>query len=136
MQGIVRPTQTVATFRKRAQWQLICASLVASCTTPVGAHDIYTHVTNKWGISCCDGTDCRAVRYRVRTGGVQMLIDDEWFYIPEDLIEYRTLDGDTGETGGGHWCGRHSHGESWTYIKTYCAFLPPRVTSAGPIPVR
>jgi hypothetical protein len=37
--------------------------------------------------------------------GVQMLLDDEWVGVPNDAIQYRSLDGDTGETRGGHWCG-------------------------------
>ena len=34
-----------------------------------------------------------------------MLIDQQWLAIPSDALEYRALDGDTGETNGGHWCG-------------------------------
>ena len=32
-------------------------------------------------------------------------IDQKWLAIPPDSIEYRALNGDTGETNGGHWCG-------------------------------
>jgi hypothetical protein len=34
-----------------------------------------------------------------------MLLDDEWIRVPNDVIQYRSLDGDSGETRGGHWCG-------------------------------
>src|SRR5262249_2614817 len=34
-----------------------------------------------------------------------MLLDDEWVRVPNKVIQYRSLDGDTGETRGGHWCG-------------------------------
>jgi hypothetical protein len=30
----------------------------------------------------------------------------EWIYINDDIIQYRTLDGDDGKTNGGHWCGQ------------------------------
>jgi hypothetical protein len=30
---------------------------------------------------------------------------DEWVGVPNNVIQYRSLDGDTGETRGGHWCG-------------------------------
>ena len=58
-----------------------------------------------------------------------MLIDGSWFYIDPDYIEYRALDGDTGETNGGHWCGRHASTPytTWTFFQTYCAFLPPNL---------
>jgi hypothetical protein len=34
-----------------------------------------------------------------------MLVDDEWVGVPNDVIKYRSLDADTGETRGGHWRG-------------------------------
>src|SRR5262249_62187291 len=55
--------------------------------------------------SCCDDRDCRPAHYRVTSAGVEMLLDDEWVGVPNDVIQYRSLDGDTGETRGGHWCG-------------------------------
>jgi hypothetical protein len=38
-------------------------------------------------------------------------------------LQYRALDGDTGETAGGHWCGAPD--ESGHSFFTYCAILPP-----------
>ena len=112
--------------------RLVFVVLIAVCTTPVQAHDIYTHLKNKRGASCCDGSECRPAPYRVGAWGVQMRIDGSWFDIHHDLIEYRSIEGDTGETGGGHWCGRHEQApySTWTYFKTYCAFLPPNLASA------
>jgi hypothetical protein len=50
-----------------------------------------------------------------------MLIGGQWIVVPNDTIQYRALDGDTGETAGGHWCGL-SGGH---VTVTYCAILPP-----------
>jgi hypothetical protein len=47
-------------------------------------------------------------------------VDGEWLTVPEDTIQYRTLEGDPGETRGGHWCGLMAFGNL-----TYCAILPP-----------
>ena len=58
--------------------------------------------------------------YRITHGAVQMLVDGEWFSVPEETIQYRALEGDTGETRGGHWCGLMVFGNL-----THCAILPP-----------
>jgi hypothetical protein len=98
---------------------------------PVAAHDIYTKLTNASGRSCCDGSECRPARYRVTGSGVEMLINSRWVYIPRGMIQYRTLEGDMGETAGGHWCGE-PYEEGFI---TYCAFLPPNLSSATlPLP--
>jgi len=52
-----------------------------------------------------------------------MLIGDKWIAIPHGKLQYRTLEGDTGETAGGHWCGAPD--ESGLSFFTYCAILPP-----------
>jgi hypothetical protein len=111
---------------------LACVALLAISTTPVQSHDIYTDLKSKRGASCCDGSDCRPVHYRVKGGGVQMLIDRAWFSIPGDLIDYRAIDGDMGETNGGHWCGHRISSTilGYDYLKTDCAFLPPNMTLA------
>jgi hypothetical protein len=72
-----------------------------------------------------------------------MLLDDEWIHVPNDVIQYRSLDGDTGETGGGHWCGvtnwnQQDQAPGFEYpphpnhpalhpsrFSTRCAILPP-----------
>jgi len=50
-----------------------------------------------------------------------MLISGQWIAVPNDTIQYRALDGDTGETAGGHWCGL----PGGHVAVTYCAILPP-----------
>ncbi|GJD97711.1 hypothetical protein [Methylobacterium iners] len=93
---------------------------------PIDAHDIYTHLKSQSGNSCCDNSDCRPAPYRVKSSGVEMLIGEDWVWVPRAMVEHRALDGDTGETNGGHWCGERYEGG---YI-TYCAFLPPDLASA------
>src|SRR5262249_6707582 len=74
--------------------------LTVTCTE---AHDIYTGLKDHLGeSSCCNETDCRPAHYRVTAAGVDMLLDDEWVRVPNDIIQYRRLNGDTGETNGGH----------------------------------
>jgi hypothetical protein len=94
------------------------------------AHDIYSHLRDRWGNSCCDEKDCRPVPYRVTPTGVQMFVDGEWIAVPDYAIQYRALSGDTGETDGGHWCGiiRDGHGDRVEY-STLCAVLPPNPTA-------
>src|SRR6266508_6522718 len=69
-------------------------------------HDIYSGLKDHRGeASCCDERDCRPAHYRVTSAGVEMLLDDEWVRVPDSVVQYRSLHGDTDETGGGHWCG-------------------------------
>jgi hypothetical protein len=84
-------------------------TMIAILILPVACaegHDIYSGLMDRLGqSSCCDERDCRPAHYRVTSAGVEMLLDDEWVGVPNDVIQYRSLDGDTGETRGGHWCG-------------------------------
>jgi hypothetical protein len=84
---------------------LVLAALITGFLLPGNAHDLYSRLRNAGGESCCDDTDCRPVPYRIRSGGVQMLIDGDWIDIPRRVIQYQALAGDTGEADGGHWCG-------------------------------
>jgi hypothetical protein len=54
-----------------------------------------------------------------------MFVNGRWFAVPAARLEYRALEGDTGETAGGHWCGEPYDGGQITY----CAFLPPNLAS-------
>ena len=54
-----------------------------------------------------------------------MLVNDRWIWVPAGKIEYRTIEGDSADTAGGHWCGEPYDGG---YI-TYCAFLPPTMAN-------
>ena len=100
---------------------------IAHCLSPAQAHDIYAHLTDRLGRSCCDNGDCRPAHYRITSAGVDMLVGDKWIAIPRGKLQYRLLDGDTGETGGGHWCGAPDEGHSYF---TYCAILPPALALA------
>jgi hypothetical protein len=104
-----------------AKLWLICVALVALADT-CQAHDIYSHLTDRADRSCCNNGDCRPAQYRTTPSGVEMLIADKWIAIPRGKLQYRILNGDTGETAGGHWCGAPD--ESGTF-STYCAILPP-----------
>ena len=101
-------------------------------------HDIYSGLKDHRGeASCCDERDCRPAHYRITPAGVEMLLDDEWVRVPDSVVQYRRLDGDTGETGGGHWCGvtnwngfeypphPHHPGLHPSRFYTRCVILPP-----------
>ena len=99
------------------------------------AHDIYSPLKDRGGRGCCDDGDCRPAPYRVRPTGVQMFVEGEWIGVPNAVIQYRALLGDTGETDGGHWCGRFENGAGFQMgYATYCAILPPNPTAiSGPV---
>jgi hypothetical protein len=102
------------------------AALSVGLELPTEAHDIYSHLNDATGASCCNDRDCRPAPFRVTPTGVQMLVNGEWLKVPDDAIQYRSLLGDSGETGGGHWCGsvRDAHGNRVLHL-THCAVLPP-----------
>ena len=70
---------------------LLVAVLVLNLPSPLQAHDIYSHLVDAAGRSCCDDRDCRPVPYRMTAGGVTMLIDERWIDVPEETIQYRAL---------------------------------------------
>ena len=110
---------------------LVAVVLVTSL--PLQAHDIYSHLRDEAGGSCCEDRDCQPVPYRFIASGVQMFVDKRWIDVPSDRIQYRALPGDTGETGGGHWCGStyppdFSDGGALSITK--CAILPPQSAAA------
>jgi hypothetical protein len=113
------------------------AILILSAACAEG-HDIYSGLKDHRGqSSCCDERDCRPAHYRITSASVEMLLDDEWVRVPNDVIQYRSLDGDTGETRGGHWCGvtnwngfeypphPHHPGLHPSRFYTRCVILPP-----------
>jgi hypothetical protein len=119
---------------------MMIAMLILSVPCAEG-HDIYSGLMDRLGeSSCCNERDCRPAHYRVTSAGVEMLLDDEWVGVPNNVIQYRSLDGDTGETGGGHWCGvtnwnqvpgfeyppiLNDPGLHLSRFSTRCAILPP-----------
>jgi len=97
-------------------------------------HDIYSNILDKNGARCCDQLDCRPAHFRVTPVGVKMLVHTIWITVPNDVIQYRSLVGDTGETGGGHWCGIADWGMDSSgadpALRTLCAILPPNFAVA------
>ena len=112
-----------------AAWRLaalVFLAITAYWPAPVEAHDIYTTLKDRFGGSCCSEHDCRPTHYRITAAGVQMLVNGKWIVVPDQTIQYRTVEGDTGETAGGHWCGFESVAGS----ATRCAILPPSSASS------
>jgi hypothetical protein len=116
-----------------ARTAFVAAVLAVSLPLPIQAHDIYSHLRDEGGGSCCDDQDCRPALYRFTARGVQMYVDQQWIKVPNERIQYRALPGDRGETGGGHWCGStYEPIPSPVEIlhTTTCAILPPQAASA------
>ena len=118
---------------KSLKLALFVALLLLDPELPSEAHDIYSHLTDPAGASCCSEHDCRPVPYRVTKTGVQMCLDGDWDHVPDGTIQYRALPGDTGETRGGYWCGPaiYEYGGRAVRHVTHCAILPPNFTSAS-----
>ena len=109
---------------------LFAVLLFVGFEPPTEAHDIYSPLRDKAGRNCCDDGDCRPAPYRMRPTGVQMFVEGKWIWVPDHTIQYRALPGDTGETDGGHWCGRFENGPGYELgYATYCAILPPNPTA-------
>ena len=113
--------------------ELLVAICLISFEPPTEAHDVYSPLKDRWGNSCCDDRDCQLAPYRLTARGVQMLVDRHWIDVPSDKIQYLAVPGDTGVTGGGHWCGfadaPNRMDPEALYI-TRCAILPPQSASA------
>ncbi|MBQ0820055.1 hypothetical protein KBI52_07485 [Microvirga sp. HBU67558] len=109
---------------------LFTAMALLGSAPPTEAHDIYSPLRDRLGHSCCHEGDCRPAPYRVTPTGVQMLVEGQWIGVLDFTIQYRVLLGDTGETDGGHWCGRFENGPGFMMgYATYCAILPPNPTA-------
>ena len=119
-----------AAFGRAVTWPLTSALLsfgiAVNWPATIKAHDIYTLLKDSSGRSCCSDHDCRPAHYRLSPAGVHMLVGGEWIVVPNAVVQYRSLEGDTGETAGGHWCGL-----SGGFVTvTYCAILPPSSASS------
>jgi hypothetical protein len=111
----------------------VAAVFITNLPLPIQAHDIYSHLTDQGGKSCCDDGDCRPAPFRLTASGVEMFVDGQWISVPSEKVQYRALPGDRGETGGGHWCGStYEPIPSPVEIlhTTTCAILPPQAASA------
>ena len=107
--------------------------LVTSLPLPIQAHDIYSHLKDQAGASCCDDGDCRPAHYQLIASGLHMFVDGRWIKVPNNKVQYRALPGDTGETAGGHWCGAAYETDGANFDAAYvtqCAILPPQAASA------
>ena len=109
---------------------LISTVLITSLPLPIQAHDPYTTLKDRHGRPCCNSLDCQPAPYQVTPRGVRMFVDGHWVDVPSETIQYVILSGDTGETGGGHWCGQGYEPDgvdpNMLYV-TKCAILPPQV---------
>ncbi|WP_201841820.1 hypothetical protein [Microvirga zambiensis] len=65
-------------------------------------HDIYSHLKNEEGASCCDSTDCRPAPYRYVSGDLQMFVDGKSIEVLDTVVQYRPLLGETGEPAAGN----------------------------------
>ena len=104
------------------RWALTALIFAAHWPVSGRAHDIYMGLRDGARRRCCNDADCRPAPYRITPTGVQMFADGRWYAVPERTIQHRALPGDTGETGGAHWCGGLDP-DGW--IRTHCAILPP-----------
>jgi hypothetical protein len=95
------------------------------------AHDIYSPLVDNHGGSCCHDRDCRPAPYRLTASDVEMFVEGKWIAVPAETIVYRALPGDTGETGGGHWCGVRYDADLGNIYLTRCAVLPPQAAALG-----
>src|SRR3954467_1644400 len=73
------------------------------------------------GLETPEGVSLHAGWYKL-----QMFVDGRWIEVPSEQIQYRALLGDTGETGGGHWCGAAFEPSLGSLYITRCAILPPK----------
>jgi len=105
----------------------LLSAIPALTPWPAQAHDIYGKLVGKHGESCCHDHDCRPAPWRIVNGEVPMLVEGEWVGINDELIQYRTLEGDDGKTKGGHWCG-NAYANDASPLLTFCAVLPPRTS--------
>ncbi len=64
----------------------VAVVLAVSLPLPIQAHDIYSHLRDAGGGSCCDDTDCRPALHRVTASGVQMFVDQRWIDVPSSTI--------------------------------------------------
>jgi hypothetical protein len=109
----------------------VSAVLVSGLALPLQAHDIYSDLVDRTGASCCDDRDCQPAPYRFTASGLQMFVDKRWIDVPAETVQYHALEGDTGKTSGGHWCGSAKEFDSMAaFYITKCAILPPQSASA------
>jgi hypothetical protein len=62
--------------------------LLALCIgpQPSAAHDIYSHLVDSEGASCCNEIDCAPASFRVTPIGIQMLVHGRWIAVPDNTV--------------------------------------------------
>ena len=70
---------------------VVAAVLVTSLLRPTLARDIYSHLRDETGASCCDDRDCRPALYQVSATGVKMFVDGRWIDGPREWTQYSAL---------------------------------------------
>jgi hypothetical protein len=129
--AVVLRCRAAATASKYSKLLLAGVVVGAIWTDPLLSHDLYGNLADKNGQSCCNKNDCRPAHFLVSPSGIAMLVEGTWLRVPDDLVVYRVLHGDSGETSGGHWCGSIDWGQDgpghthYPLSVTYCAILPP-----------
>lgn len=104
---------------------MTCA-LACVCAMPASAHRAdsgqdYSKFRQRNGTSCCNGEDCRPVRYQVRPdGSVVMFPNGQPVVVMPQLLNEQPSD-----DGHAHWCGLILPGG---LAQTYCAILPRQMT--------
>jgi len=73
--------------------------LIAALPNPLAAHDIYSHLTDANGASCCSDRDCRPAMFRVTRNAIRMFVAGRWIKVPADKIQYRSLPGRRSDPG-------------------------------------
>jgi len=69
--------------------------------------------------SCCNQKDCRPVKYKHTSKGIEIFVAGQWIVPPQE----RTMFKDTPDDGG-HWCGIDNGILGDGKPHTYCAIVP------------
>jgi hypothetical protein len=103
LSDLIEARKVISAPEKPVQWRvgsrppfLLCLDGSPSLLgrrRPIQAHDIYSHLRDEGGGSCCDDRDCEPVLYRFIADGVQMFVDKRWIEVPSARIQYRALPG-------------------------------------------
>ena len=106
--------------------QIACALTCCAIATSAETHRTtsgqdYSKYRQKNGASCCNGRDCRPVRYSVRPDGSVVMFPDGRGVV----VEQRQLNQKPSDDGRAHWCGVMLPGGGPV---TFCAILPRQMT--------
>ena len=78
--------------RAKLMRTLMMITILILAAARAEGHDIYTGLMDRSGeTSCCDETDCHPAHYRITSAGVDMLVDDEWVRVPNNIRAPRKI---------------------------------------------